>query len=91
MKRRFGQLPDLLISGKEARRLDWFDSVSGVRIAELYIPKTIDISASQVRQFLLQDDRTAWQQYVDPRMHPLYDQLRRAVLASKDNTATDSI
>ena len=91
VKRRFGQLPDLLISGKEARRLDWFDSVSGVRIAELYIPKTIDISASQVRQFLLQDDRTAWQQYVDPRMHPLYDQLRQAVLASKDNTATDSI
>ena len=46
---RFGRMPDLLVSGKEARRLDWFDSVAGVRIAELYIPKTVEISASQMR------------------------------------------
>ena len=32
---RFGRMPDLLVSGKETRRLDWFDSVAGVRIAEL--------------------------------------------------------
>ena len=43
---RFGRMPDLLVSGKETRRLDWFDSVAGVRIAELYIPKTVEISAS---------------------------------------------
>ena len=91
VQQRYHRAPDLLVSGKETRRISWFDGIGGLRISELYIPKTIDISASQVRQFLLQDDRTAWQQYVDPRMHPLYDQLRQAVLASKDNTATDSI
>ena len=87
----FGRLPDLLVSGKEARRLDWFDSVKGVRIAELYIPKTIDISASQVRDFLITDDRDTWENYVNQKIHPMYDQLRKTVLASKDNTDTDSI
>ena len=91
VKSRFGRLPDLLVSGKEARRLDWFDSVEGVRIAELYIPKTIDISASQVRDFLITDDRSTWENYVNPKIHPMYDQLRETVLASKDNTDTDSI
>ena len=36
---RFGEMPDLLISGKEARRIGWFDSVEGASIAELYILK----------------------------------------------------
>lgn len=91
VKDRFGCLPDLLISGKESRRLDWFDSVEGVRIAELYIPKTIEISASQVRDFLIRDDRETWESYVNKKIHPLYSQLRRTVLASRDNTRTESI
>lgn len=91
VKRHFGRLPDLLVSGKEARRLDWFDSVAGVRIAELYIPKTIEISASQMRQFLLRDDRAAWERYVNPKIHALYPELRALVLTSQENEDTMSI
>ena len=53
---RFGEMPELLISGKEARRVSWFDSVEGASIAELYIPKTIDISASQMREHFIDND-----------------------------------
>ena len=88
---RFGRMPDLLVSGKEARRLDWFDSVRGVRIAELYIPKTIEISASQMRSFLLADDRARWEQYVDPRIHSLYPALRELVKSAEGKTDTQSI
>ena len=91
VRMRFFRLPDLLISGKEARRLDWFDSVAGVRIAELYIPKTIEISASQMRQFILRDDRAAWEYYVNPKIHSLYPELRALVLASQENENTASI
>ena len=87
----FGRMPDLLVSGKEARRLDWFDSVRGVRIAELYIPKTIEISASQMRAFLLADDRARWERYVDPRIHSLYPVLRELVVGSDGKTDTQSI
>ena len=82
---RFGRMPE------EARRLDWFDSVAGVRIAELYIPKTVEISASQMRQFLVQDDRESWERYVSPKMHALYPELRALVLASQGKEDTMSV
>ena len=91
VKARFGRLPDLLVSGKEARRLDWFDSVEGVRIAELYIPKTIHISASQMRSFFIQGDRESWQRYTNPILWSQYDTLRGLVLQSRDHDETASM
>ena len=91
VRARFGCLPDLLVSGKESRRLDWFDSVQGVRIAELYIPKTIAISASQMRIFLIEDDRVRWERYVSPENHAMYPVLREMALASRDHSQTESI
>ena len=88
---RFGRLPDLLVSGKESRRLDWFDSVQGVRIAELYIPKTIEISASKMREYLIADDRKVWESYVNPKNHSLYPELRALALASRSHQETQSI
>ena len=91
VRARFGRLPDLLVSGKEARRLDWFDSVAGVRIAELYIPKTIDVSASQMRALLSRDDRAQWERYVNPKIHSLYPMLRELVLSAQERQDTQSI
>lgn len=87
----FGRSPDLLISGKEVRRVSWFDGIAGVRISELYIPKAIDISASQMRAFLLEEDRESWQKYTNPALWGQYDALRRLVLESRDNAYTASI
>ena len=88
---RFGAMPDLLVSGKESRRLDWFDGVAGLTISELYIPKTIDISATQMRQFFLQDDFENWKKHTNPRLWDKYPQLRQIVLASQTQQETDSI
>lgn len=86
-----GQYPDLLVSGKESRRVDWFDSINGLRIAELYIPKTIDMSASRMREMLVNDDYETWKQYVNEKNLHMYPQLRAMVLASKDHLETQSI
>ena len=91
VKKYFGTLPDLLVSGKEARRVSWFDGMQGVSIAELYVPKNIDISASEMREFFLHDDRASWEKYTDPRLYPMYDRFRSIVLSCKDRTETDSI
>ena len=64
---------------------------NGVRIAELYIPKTIEISASQMREFLLRDDRASWERYVSREIHSLYPELRALMLASQKNERTMSI
>ena len=90
-KMRFGRVPDLLISGKEERRVDWFDGAHGVSVAELYIPKTIDISATQMRQFLIDGNEAAWRKYTGKKLWDSFSELRAAVLASKDNQQTASL
>lgn len=91
VEERVGMLPDLLISGKESRRIDWFDGVADLIIAELYIPKSIEISASQMREFFCGNDFESWKKYTNPKLWDLYDTLREIVLASRDNHITESI
>ena len=88
---RFGRSPDLLISGKEERRIDWFDSVAGLKVAELYIPKTIEISASQMREYFLRNDEEAYRKYTNPLLWDRFSDLRAAVLAAKNELHTSSI
>lgn len=87
----FGAKPDLLISGKEERRIDWFDSASGSSIAELYIPKTIDISASRMRELLVENRFDEWKEYCDERLWDVFPEMRKIVLAAYENTKTASL
>ncbi len=91
VKERCGKAPDLLVSGKEARRLDWFDSTRGVQAAELYVPKTIDISATRMREFFINDNFEEWKKFTNPVLWDDYEALKNAVLSSKDNLETASI
>lgn len=91
VEKRFGMLPDLLISGKEERRISWFDGVAGVSVSELYIPKTIDISATQMRDHLINGEFELWKEYTNNKLWSEYDKLRECVCAAKDNLYTDSI
>ena len=87
----FGRLPDVFVSGREQRRVDWFDNPRGLGIAELYVPKTVPISATEMRAYLREDRREAWQSYSDPRLWPLYEEQRAAVLATVGHTETASL
>lgn len=87
----FGAPPDLMISGKEERRVDWMSGEAGRSIAELYIPKTIDISASRMRRFFVENDLESWKEYTDPRLWDSFGELRRIVLAAYENEQTSSI
>lgn len=86
-----GKAPDLLVSGKESRRLDWFDETQGVSAAELYVPKTIDISATKMRDFFIADNFAEWKKYTNPILWDEYEQLKAAVIAAKDNLETASL
>ena len=91
VKERFGTAPDLLISGKEARRIDWFDSVAGLSIAELYIPKTVNISASRMREMVVQNEFDAWKTYCDERLWDEFPVMREIILKTYKNEETASI
>ncbi|MCR5653600.1 MAG: adenylyltransferase/cytidyltransferase family protein [Ruminococcus sp.] len=87
----FAKAPDLLISGKEERRIDWFDGIEGISSSELYVPKIIDISATEMRDFLISGDAESWRKYTNKKLWDEYDALRAEVVASKDNLETDSM
>ena len=87
----FGRLPDLLVSGKEKRRIDWFDNAPGARVAELYIPKSIEISASQMREYFLQNDFESWKRFMDPVLWGEFGPLRACVLAARGHNETQSV
>ena len=88
---RFNKAPDLLISGKEERRVNWFDSVQGILVSELYIPKTIEVSATQMREHLINGEFEEWKKYTSEKLWDEYEELRNTVYACKDNFYTDSI
>ena len=91
VRERFGRLPDLIVSGREARRTSWFDGEEGGHAAELYVPKTVEISASELRGYLLSDDRESWARWVNPALLPLYPKLREAVLLAQGSDDTASV
>lgn len=91
VKSRYGTSPSLLVSGKETRRIDWFDSSEGVTVAELYIPKTIDISATKMREYLINNYFEEWKKYTPKPLWNSFGELREIMLAAKDNDFTQSI
>jgi len=91
VKERFGRYPDLLVSGKESRRIDWFDNAAELAISELYVPKSIDISGTEMRELFLADDRETWKEFVNPANWNEYEELKTGFLNAKDNLETDSI
>ena len=88
---RFGEVPDLFVSGKESRRADWFDGENGAHVAELYIPKTIDVSASRMRALMLAGERESWLSLAPAELADDFDRLRAIVFASRANLETSSI
>lgn len=87
----FGSAPNLFISGKEERRATWLAGKSGGSVAELYIPKTIDISASELREYMLKGDTESWKKHSNENLFPMFDELHRLLIKAKDNNKTESV
>ena len=84
-----GTPPALFVTGREGRRVNWFDD--NPAISELYVPKTVDISATQLREFLAAGDVVNWRQYTDLSSWHRFEALREAVLRSAGNNETASM
>lgn len=91
VKEHFNRFPDLLVSGKEERRISWFDGLDNAQISELYVPKILDVSATKMREYFIDDNRGKWESLTNEKLWDEYESLRREVLDSKDNTFTSSI
>lgn len=88
--RHLNTYPDILVSGKEERRVSWFDNLE-VKLAELYIPKTVDTSSTKMREAMINHDFEYWKQYANELIWPLYEKMRAIVIKAQINTDTKSM
>ena len=72
VEKKTGRTPQVIVSGTEIQRVTWF----GYQLAELFIPKTIKISASELRDLMVHDLREKWVMYVPKQLVSMYDKLR---------------
>ena len=84
-----GRRPDAMISGEEERRTKWFRAKHGP-IEQVYVPKTINISATAMREHMLNNNRESWQEFTNPKIWPMYDVMRQLLIAAQANTETMS-
>ena len=73
--------PELMIYGNDEARSKWFDPKDIINTSEYIINRgKLNISATMVREAMMLDDRRKWMEMVNPRLHKMYDELRRELM-----------
>ena len=76
-----GMKPDLMVYGKDESRKDWFRKEIVQDITELVVSREkINISATTLRKFLVQNNFEKWSEYVPKDLHKFYYKLREELL-----------
>lgn len=76
-----GKVPDLMVYGKDESRKGWFSEEDSQKFSELIVARDrIDISATKLREFLVQDEKEKWMQYVPEAIWDKYERLREELL-----------
>lgn len=71
------KVPELMISGNDEERHHWFAPEDILDMSQLIVNRgRIPISATQVRQYMVEDNRKEWMKWVNPKLHKMYDEIR---------------
>lgn len=71
-----------MIYGNDEARSRWFDTEDIKNTSELIINRyRTGLSATKVREAMTFDHRKEWMSMVNPKLHKLYDELRRELLS----------
>mgnify|MGYP001031319947 CR=1 FL=1 len=74
--------PELMIYGNDESRSKWFNSEDIKEITEVIVNRgKIPISATEVRELMVRDDRREWQKWVNPKLHKMYDEIRTELMS----------
>ena len=73
--------PEVMIYGNDESRSQWFDKKDLANTTELIINRAeLPISATMLRQLMVADSRKEWMKWVNPKLHKMYDELRRELM-----------
>lgn len=72
-----GEYPNCIIYGKDKNILNCFPKDMVDNITEIIIDrKTLEISATEMRKYMLEDNEKEWQKYANPRIYNKYNELK---------------
>jgi nicotinamide-nucleotide adenylyltransferase len=72
-----GKLPDVMVYGNDDSRSGWFDKEDIKDMMEVIVPRSrIDISATKLRNLIIQGNYEIWQEFTNPAIHELFGELR---------------
>lgn len=78
---KFGKFPDLILYGHEGGRSNWFEESDMENTHELLVPRgMVPISGTEIRGYLLIDDKNSWQRYVPESIYNMYDELQSVLM-----------
>lgn len=84
--------PELMIYGNDESRSRWFDPDDIKDVTEIIVSRgKIPISATQVRALMVVDNRREWQKWVNPKLHKMYDEIRRELMSVPFYTSEEYI
>lgn len=73
--------PEIMIYGNDESRSAWFAKEDLKNTTELIINRSeLPISATMLRQYMVDDDRKAWMALVNPKLHKMYDEIRAELM-----------
>ena len=73
--------PEVMIYGNDESRSSWFDKKDLKNTTELIINRSeLPISATMLRQLMVEDNRKEWMKWVNPKLHKMYDELRNELM-----------
>lgn len=80
--RYIGKKPDVMVYGNDEFRSRWFSAEAIKDTLEIVVPRSnINISATQMRLWLIEDNREMWLKFAHPKLHKHYERLQRELLA----------
>ena len=81
VKKQFGVKPDLMVYGKDESRKGWFSEEDSKSFSELIVARDkIKISATELREFLVQNRKEEWKKFVPEEIWDMYDSFREELL-----------
>lgn len=75
------KVPEVMIYGNDESRSRWFNVEDLSYMTEVIINRSeLNISATMLRELMIQDRRREWMELVNPKLHKMYDELRNELL-----------
>ena len=81
VEKMYAVMPDLMVYGKDESRKGWFSEEDSKKFSEVIVARNkIEISATKLREYLVQNEKEKWQKYVPEQIWDMYEELREELL-----------